>query len=701
MKSALAFRRIQRKALSRGERCRKPVTDMSITLSLMPKADRTVDQGHPWIDFCRSKFRAHIPSTLGRLTSISRIEASAQLAAIVKSSDDAIISKTSNGIITSWNPAAEKLYGYTETEAIGKRMADFFPPERREEEEDILNRIARGETIDHFESQRIRKDGICIDVAVTISPVRDASGRVIGASTIARDITERKRVEEEIRQQASLLDLAPALVRDIENRIVLWTRGAERIYGFTKTQALGKVSHELLQTEFPQAFEEIEKTLLEEGAWEGELVHRTRDGKRIVVASQWVLHRGSTGKPVRTLEVSTDITALKRAEALQLRSQKLEALGTLAGGIAHDFNNILAAINGNAVLAISGLPSEHSAQTHLVEIEKAGLRAADLVRRILSFSKPQEQNLEEQNLHLLVEEALQLARATLPAMIEIRYTQDPHLPLARLDATQICQVILNLVTNAAHAIADKSGLIEVKVDVPVVREEEIQLYAQIPVGPYVRLSISDNGCGMDAATLERIFDPFFTTKPMGKGTGLGLSVVHGIVAAHRGVLKVYSEPGKGTTFQIYFPALPGAVQLMQAAERDAPAGRGEHVLFVDNESVLVFVGTKMLEQSGYKVTGLSSGEAALRVFRRRPEAFDAVITDLSMPAMSGLQLARELRNLRADIPILLTSGYFNPEDQMNAERLGVRSLLTKPVNARQLLWALHAIFQEQVESAKS
>jgi len=353
------------------------------------------------------------------------------------------------------------------------------------------------------------------------------------------------------------------------------------------------------------------------------------------------------------------------------------------------------------VLAISGLPSEHSAQTHLVEIEKAGLRAADLVRRILSFSKPQEQNLEEQNLHLLVEEALKLARVTLPAMIEIRYTQDPHLPLARLDATQICQVILNLVTNAAHAIADKSGLIEVKVDVPVVREEEIQLYAQIPVGPYVRLSISDNGCGMDAATLERIFDPFFTTKPMGKGTGLGLSVVHGIVAAHRGVLKVYSEPGKGTTFQIYFPALPGAVQLMQAAERDAPAGRGEHVLFVDNESVLVFVGTKMLEQSGYKVTGLSSGEAALRVFRRRPEAFDAVITDLSMPAMSGLQLARELRNLRADIPILLTSGYFNPEDQMNAERLGVRSLLTKPVNARQLLWALHAIFQEQVESAKS
>ena len=575
---------------------------MWITGGSLPKAVRTFHPDRLSIDFCQRNFWLHTRNTFGRLAFLSKIESSgrklfaaisrdvteaakaraacAQLAAIVESSDDAIISKTLDGTISTWNPAAEKVFGYTAAEAIGKHMADFFPPDRREEEREILEKIGRGETIDHFESQRIRKDGRWIDVAVTISPLRD-SGRVIGASTIARDITQRKR-----------------------------------------------------------------------------------------------------------------------AEALQLRSQKLEALGTLAGGIAHDFNNILAAIKGSAGLAISQLPSEHPIQACLVDIENAGMRAADLVRRILTFSKPQEQNLEERNLHPFVEEALKLARVTLPTMVAIRYSHDQNLPTACADGTQICQVVLNLVTNAAHAIGETNGLIEVKLDAPVVREEEVHLHSQIPAGRYVRLSISDNGCGMDAATVERIFDPFFTTKPAGKGTGLGLSVVHGIVAGHSGILKVYSEPSKGTAFQIYFPAARGAVEPVRAQELGARAGRGEHVLFVDNESVLVFVGTSTLEQNGYKATGLSNVEAALREFQQRPEAFDAVITDLSMPAMSGLQLAGELRRLRATIPIILTSGYFSPEDQMHAERLGVGALLTKPVNARELLSALRAIFQEQAEFAE-
>ena len=406
-----------------------------------------------------------------------------------------------------------------------------------------------------------------------------------------------------------------------------------------------------------------------------------------------MLYRDSKGKHIRTLEVNADITALKRAESLQLRSQKLEALGTLAGGIAHDFNNILSAINGSASLAISQFPPDHPVQACLVEIEKAGYRAADLVRRILSFSKPQEQNMLVQSLDPVVQEALKLARATLPAMIQIRYTPDSDLPMARLDTTQICQVILNLVTNAAHAIGDKNGLIEVKVDSPHVSDEEIQLYSQIAAGHYVRLSVSDNGCGMDAKTLERIFDPFFTTKPSGKGTGLGLSVVHGILAAHSAIVKVYSEPAKGSAFQIYFPAVLDAATPVHTDDRDAPAGRGQHILFLDDEGVLVFVGTMMLEQSGYKVTGQSNGEAALIEFRQRPHTFDAVVTDLSMPAMSGLQFARELRKLRPDIPILMTSGYIDPQDQINAIRLGVRAVLTKPVSRKELLAALHDIFQ--------
>ena len=621
-------------------------------------------------------------------------EISSKLAAIVESSDDAIISKTLDGIITSWNPGAEKLFGYSAAEVLGKPILMIIPPELRKEEEDILARVARGANINHFETRRLRKDGSTVDIAVTISPLRDSSGHVIGASKIARDITESKRVREEIRRQAGLLDLAPALVRDMDNHIILWTRGAELLYGYSRSEALGRSSHELLKTEFPIPLAEIEKILLAQGAWEGELDHTTREGKHVFVASQWMVHRDAAGKPIAILEVNADITALKRAEALQMRSQKLEALGTLAGGIAHDFNNILAAINGSASLAMSQFPPEHPIQACLVEIEKAGQRAADVVRRILTFSRPQDQNMQAQPLEPVVEEALKLVRATLPAMIEIRTQFAENLPKARIDATQIYQVIVNLATNSAHAVGDKSGVIDVKLDAPTINKEEIPLYSEVPAGHYVRLRVSDNGCGMEAATLERIFDPFFSTKPTGKGTGLGLSVVHGIIEGHRGVMKVYSEPGKGTTFFIYFPAVSDAVAQVPEPEGKAATGRGERILFVDDEGVLLFVGTMTLEQSGYQVTGMPNGDAALRELRTNPNGYDVVLTDLSMPGMSGLQLAHQIRRLRADLPVILTSGYINPEDQARADQLGIHAILTKPVNTKELLATLAGLFEE-------
>ena len=620
-------------------------------------------------------------------------ETSNQLAAIVESTEDAIISKTLNGIITSWNPAAQKLFGFTSAEVLGKPMLMLFPPDRIPEEQQILVRIAHGETIQHFESQRIHKDGHRIDVAVTISPLLDNSGRVVGASTIARDITQRKHAEEELRQQAALLSLAPALVRDMRDRIVLWTRGMEQMYGFSKEEAFGRISHELLKTEFPQPLSEIQRILLHSGQWEGELTHQTRAGQRIVTASKWVLYRDAEGKPATVLEVNADISALKRAEALQLRSQKLEALGTLAGGIAHDFNNVLSAITGSASLAISQFPPDHPVQACLVEIEKAGVRAAGLVRQILTFSRPQDLNMEVQPLEPVVSEALKLVRSTLPAMVEIRADFAPELPKARVDATQLYQVIVNLATNAAHAIGDKPGLIEVKLDAPTVGQEEILLYSEVPAGHYVRLSVNDNGCGMDAATVQRIFDPFFTTKPTGKGTGLGLSVVHGIVNSHRAVLKVYSDVGKGTTFQIYFPAIAATVAPQRAAPVDAPSGHGERILFVDDEGVLVFIGTMTLEQNGYKATGMPNGDAALRELQQNPNVYDAIVTDLSMPALSGLQLIQRIRDLGMDLPVILTSGYVNPEDEFKASQLGVRAIVSKPMNKAEFLRALAAIFQ--------
>lgn len=302
--------------------------------------------------------------------------------------------------------------------------------------------------------------------------------------------------------------------------------------------------------------------------------------------------------------------------------------------------------------------------------------------------------MHAQALEPVVEEALKLVRSTLPAMIEIRSAFDADLPKARIDATQIYQVIVNLATNAAHAIGDKRGLIEVKLDARTVREEEVLLYSLVQPGHYVRLSVNDNGCGMDAATVQRIFDPFFSTKPTGKGTGLGLSVVHGIVTAHQGALKVYSELGKGTTFHIYFPAVRDAAAPERAPEGEVATGRGERILFVDDEGVLVFVGTMSLEQNGYKVTGMPHGEAALAELQRNPHEYDAVITDLSMPGLSGLQLAHQIRKLRADIPVILLSGYISPEDQVRADRLRIQAILTKPVHSKELLAALAALFEK-------
>jgi PAS domain S-box-containing protein len=629
-------------------------------------------------------------------------DVSSRLAAIVEFSDDAIIGKTLDGVITSWNPAAEKLFGYSAAEVVGKPILEtVIPAALASEENSILARIAQGERIDHFETRRVRKDGKELDVAVTASPLRDNSGRVIGASLITRDISESKRSREETRQQASLLDLVPAMVRDMDSRILLWTHGAELLYGFNRHEVLGKLSHEVLKTEFPLPVAEIERVLIAEGAWEGELDHTTHDGKHVFVASQWTLHRDEKGKPVAILEVNADITALKRAEALQMRSQKLEALGTLAGGIAHDFNNIIAAINGSASLAMMQFPPEHPVQACLVEIEKAGNRAADVVRRILTFSRPQDQNMQPQELEPLVEEALKLVRATLPAMIQIRTQFSDDLPKARMDATQIYQVIVNLATNSAHAIGDKSGLIEVKIDAPTVTDEEVPLYLDVPAGRYVRLRVSDNGCGMEAATLERIFDPFFSTKPTGKGTGLGLSVVHGIISAHRGIIKVYSEVGKGTTFYIYFPAVSDVAAVAPVPERQATVGHGERVLFVDDEGVLLFVGTMALEQNGYVVTGMPNGDAALRELRLNPNGYDVVLTDLSMPGMSGLDLAQQVGKVRPDLPVILTSGYVGPEDQARANQLGVHAILTKPVNTKEMLSTLSALFENRVRSTNS
>lgn len=390
-----------------------------------------------------------------------------------------------------------------------------------------------------------------------------------------------------------------------------------------------------------------------------------------------------------------DITERKRSEQAQLRSQKLEALGTLAGGIAHDFNNLLLAIVGNAQLAIADLPPQHPAQESLAEITKAGNRATELVKRILAFSRPQDQKCEIIHLQPVIAEVLKLVRATLPAMIEMRTDFQPDVPAVSADAGQIHQVIVNLATNAAHAIGQHAGLIEFRLEALNVDDDLVGLPAHLPGGRYVRLSVFDSGSGMDQNTQQRIFDPFFTTKPMGVGTGLGLSIVNGIMNSHGGTINVYSELGKGTVFRLYFPVAEKPDDEAKSPEHaEVSRGYGEHILYIDDDQALVFLATRVLKRLGYRVTGYTSATEALAVFQSRPEDFDLLVTDLSMPEMSGFELAQSLLRLRPDLPIVMTSGYLRPDDQETARRIGIRELILKPNTVDEVGRAIDRLFRD-------
>ncbi len=637
------------------------------------------------------------------MTERRRIERSikedeARLAGVIGSAMDAIITVDEQQRITLFNPAAEIMFGCKSQDVIGQSLERFIPtrfraPHGRHIREFGKTHVTRRKMSEMGSIYGLRSNKEEFPIEASISHVEIAGQKVF--TVILRDITERMKAEEELRQQASLLSLATVLALDMESRIVLWTRGAEQFYGYSQREAIGSSSHELLQTKFPAPLQQIQETLFKRGAWEGELIHSRRDGSRVSVASKWILHRNALGEPVRVLEMNQDISALKKAQATQLSSQKLESLGTSSGGIAHDFNNILLAINGNAKLAIADLPADHPAQESLTEIAKAGARATDLVRRILSFSRPKEQKREVQPMQPVVVEAMKLVRATLPANIEIRMQFQPEVPAAAVDATQIHQVIVNLATNAAHAIGDRGGVIDLRLDSCEVGPGDVGRAPGLQPGHYVRLCVGDNGCGMDKATLARIYDPFFSTKPVGQGTGLGLSVVHGIVSSHDGAVGVYSDVGRGTEFYLYFPAASEPATSPAPATPTSQHARHGHVLYLDDEEALVFFAKRMLTRLGFQVTGFTDAGEALQDFGVHPGDYDAVVTDLSMPRMTGLEFAREVMAIRPEMPVIITSGYVRPEDQVKAQQLGVRDFILKPSTADQLATALDLLLLDR------
>jgi PAS domain S-box-containing protein len=439
-----------------------------------------------------------------------------------------------------------------------------------------------------------------------------------------------------------------------------------------------------------------------------ELCLRRKDGSDLWATVSTSPIVDESGVYAGALAMVTDVTERKQAEIQraqlegQLRqSQKMEAIGTLAGGIAHDFNNIVAAILGNAALALQDLDKAHPAALRLEQIHQAGARGRSLVQQIVAFSRREPQQRVVQPLRPLIEDAAKLLRATMPTRVELELRLSDTPMQVSADGTQLQQVLMNLCTNAWHAMPSGSGRIAIGLEVTQLDAWAAERLGSFGPGRYAHLWVNDDGCGMDEATRLRIFEPFYTTKPVGQGSGLGLSVVHGIVTSHGGAITVDSAPDCGASFDIYLPlvALPGAAMPLPAAEPVVVQGQGQHVLYVDDDPVTATMIEALLQRAGYRVTCLADPREALSRAAALDDVVDVVVTDYNMPELSGLDLARQLHLTRPDLPVILSTGYVAATLRDDALRCGVRHVLQKEYSLEQLGALVQLALSERVEGA--
>ncbi|MEH1788686.1 response regulator [Nostoc sp.] len=534
---------------------------------------------------------------------------------------------------------------------------------------------------------------------LTVEPLRNETQEIVGVTCASIDISERqaalrerKLAEEKIREQAALLDVTTdaICVRDLNNQIIFWNKGAETLYGWQATEAWGKNASELL---YDEPSPEIEAALLQvisQGKWQGELTKLTKTDKEILVASRWTLVCDEQGKPKSILTVDTDITEKKHLEAQLFRAQRLESIGTLASGIAHDLNNILTPILAGAQLLPLKFPDADERTRHLLEIlEINARRGADLVKQVLSFARGVEGKRITLQLRHIIVELGKILKETFPKSIEISTDVPQNLWMVSGDSTQLHQVLMNLCVNARDAMTD-GGTLSISAENLLIDENYARMNLEAKVGFYIVISVSDTGIGIPGEILDRIFEPFFTTKDVGKGTGLGLSTVLGIIKSHGGFVNVYSEPGTGTSFQVYLPAVEG-METLSPEDLPPQIGHEELILVVDDEIAIQEITRTSLEAHNYKILIASDGIEAIALYAQNRDKISAVLMDIMLPSLDGLTAIRTLRKINPQVKIIASSGLMSDNKLSVLAAIGINTFLSKPYTINELLLSLQKV----------
>jgi len=586
------------------------------------------------------------------------------------------------------NAAAVEKYGYTREEFLAMTMDQIAEPEADAEESS--GTLSEGASAAW---RHRRKDGATLFVESTWHEIPFAGRDAVLVLTLDR--TEQRRAEARNRQQANLLNLASdaIIVRDLDNRVLFWNQGAERLYGWTSEEMVGATT---LDTYVKTRRYEAEIELLKTGFWTGQLQHRHKSGGEVIVNSRWTLVRDDDGHPRSVLVINTDVTETKKLESQFLRAQRLEGIGTLASGIAHDLNNILSPILMSCGILRREFKDEDTLKM-LNIIEGSAERGAGIVKQVLTFARGVEGERVLLQLKHLVSELSKVMAQTFPRNIDIQTHFPPDLWTVMGDATQLHQVLLNLCVNARDAMP-QGGSITLNAENVDIDQHFASMNPGAQLGPHVALRAADTGSGMPPEVLEKIFDPFFTTKEVGKGTGLGLATVIGIIKSHGGFLTVQSEVGVGTTFSVFLPAAQDAnAEVQQREETPVAGGRGELVLVVDDEPPIREALVRTLTANGYRAYTAEDGSDALALYFQRRDEIALVLTDIAMAQMDGVELVRSLRKVDPGVRVIVSSGHFQKENIVVLEGLGVKMFLDKPYTAEKLLRSVRSV----LDSAES